>query len=234
METEPTAAHALFGTRLPLAVRFAGLLLTDGVERGLIGPREAPRIWERHLLNCAAVAELIPAGAVVIDVGSGAGLPGIVLAIARPDATVILVEPMARRTAFLTDVVARLELERTTIERARAEDCVDARGKSRLPAADVVTARAVAALDRLAAWCLPLAKVGGRLLALKGDSAAEEVAEHAPAIARMGGGEPQLARCGQGVLDVPTTVAVIVRERAVGPRQLRASRPPGPRSARRA
>ena len=119
---------------------------------GLIGPREAPRIWERHLLNCAAVAELIPEGATVVDVGSGAGLPGMVLAVARPDLTVTLVEPLARRTAFLTEAVASLGLEQTTVVRARAEECV-----GKLPAADVVTARAVAPLDRLAGWCLPLA-----------------------------------------------------------------------------
>jgi 16S rRNA (guanine527-N7)-methyltransferase len=213
-----SAASRLFGARLPLAVRFAGLLTTDGVERGLMGPREGPRVWERHLLNCAAIAELIPPDANVIDVGSGAGLPGIVLAIARPDVAVVLVEPMARRTAFLAEVVTRLGLECIAIERARAEECVDAHGHSRLPAADVVTARAVAPLDRLAMWCLPLAKVGGQLLALKGESAADEVVTHRDVIARLGGGEPVLRRCGEGVLDVPTTVAVVRRERTTPPR----------------
>ncbi len=221
------AASRLFGPRLPLAVHFAELLVTDGVQRGLIGPREAPRVWERHLLNCAAVTELIPPGADVIDVGSGAGLPGIVVAIARPDANVVLVEPMARRTAFLSEVIERLGLERTAIERARAEECVDAHGHSVLPAADVVTARAVAPLDRLAMWCLPLAKVGGRLVALKGKSAADEVATHRDAIAGMGGGEPVLRLCGEGVLDVPTTVAVVVRERAISPRTRRRRRSGG-------
>lgn len=221
------AASRLFGARLPLAMRFAGLLTTDGVKRGLMGPREGPRVWERHLLNCAAIAELIPPDANVIDVGSGAGLPGIVLAIARPDVAVVLVEPMARRTAFLIEVVSRLGLECTAIERARAEECVDARGRSRLPAADVVTARAVAPLDRLAMWCLPLAKVGGQLLALKGDSAADEMAMHRDAIARLGGGEPVLRRCGEGLLDVPTTVAVVRRERATPPRIGRRGRSAG-------
>ena len=218
------AANRLFAARLPLASRFAGLLTTDGVERGLIGPREAPRVWERHLLNCAAVAELIPTDATVIDVGSGAGLPGIVLAIARPDLTIVLLEPMARRTAFLAEVVARLGLERTVIERARAEECIDMRGHSRLPAADVVVARAVAPLDRLTRWCLPLVKVGGRLLALKGESAADEVATHRDAIARLGGGEPLLRRCGEGVLDVPTTVVSVRREAATAPRTNRHER----------
>jgi 16S rRNA (guanine527-N7)-methyltransferase len=229
----PTAldpANRLFRSRLPLAVRYAELLMTDGVTRGLIGPREAPRLWERHLLNCAAVAELVPLGADIIDVGSGAGLPGIVLAIARPDLTVRLIEPMSRRTAFLSEVVARLDLERAEIERARAEECVDAEGRSRLPAADVVTARAVAPLDRLAEWCLPLAKVGGRLLALKGETAAEEVAAHRDAILRLGGAEPVLTRCGEGLLQEPTTVAVVVRERVSPPLRKRGRR----RSGRRA
>ena len=111
------AAERTFGDRLALATRFAGLLMHDGVVRGLIGPREAPRIWDRHLLNCAVVAELIPHDARVVDVGSGAGLPGIVLAVARPDLSVILVEPLARRTAFLSEVVASLGLDRTTVVR---------------------------------------------------------------------------------------------------------------------
>ena len=169
------AAERWFGDRLPLAIAYARLLVTDGVMRGLIGPREAPRIWERHLLNCAALAELIPPDARVVDVGSGAGLPGIVLAVARPDVSVILVEPLARRTAFLEEAVAALGLDRTTVVRARAEELVPIRGRPRIDRADVVTARAVAPLDRLTAWCLPLVADGGRLLALKGESAAEEV-----------------------------------------------------------
>jgi 16S rRNA (guanine527-N7)-methyltransferase len=230
-----SAAQALFGSRLPLAVRFAEVLATDGVERGLIGPREAPRLWERHLLNCAAVAELIPPGVCVIDVGSGAGLPGIVLAIARPDTTVVLVEPMARRTSFLAEVVARLGLDRVAIERARAEECVDGQGKPRLPPSAVVTARAVASLDRLAAWCLPLVQVGGRLLALKGDTAVEEMAAHREAIARLGGGEPMLTHCGDGILDKPTSVVAIVRERVVVQPRAVPPRPRGRgRSGRRA
>src|SRR5690349_12658888 len=144
-------ALTMFGDRLPLAVSYAELLCTDGVVRGLIGPREAPRIWERHMLNCAVVADLIPTGASVVDVGSGAGLPGMVLAVVRPDLAVTLIEPLARRTAFLTEAVAALGLDRTTVVRARAEECV-----GKLPGADVVTARAVAPLDRLAGWCLPL------------------------------------------------------------------------------
>ncbi|MDR7323564.1 16S rRNA (guanine527-N7)-methyltransferase [Catenuloplanes niger] len=225
------AAEALFGPRLELAARFAHLLGTDGVVRGLIGPREAPRIWERHLLNCAALAELIPSGASVVDVGSGAGLPGIVLAVARPDLTIALVEPLARRTAFLAEAVTALGLDdTTTVIRGRAEEVVG----SPLSPADVVTARAVAPLDRLAGWCLPLTAVGGRLLALKGSSAAEEIAEHQSAVSRLGGSTPVVRLCGESLLDAPTTVVEIVRERAVVPaRSGKASRPER-RSASRA
>ncbi|GGM09976.1 16S rRNA (guanine(527)-N(7))-methyltransferase RsmG [Dactylosporangium sucinum] len=213
------AADKLFGLRLELAQQYAELLITDGVLRGLIGPREAPRIWERHLLNCAAVADLIPSGASVVDVGSGAGLPGMVLAVARPDLSVTLVEPLARRTAFLDEVVATLGLDRTTVVRARAEECV-----GQLDPADVVTARAVAPLDRLAGWCLPLAAVGGRLLALKGSSAAAEIEEHAEALERLGAGTPAVRLCGDGLLAEPTTVVEVVREREVVTRPGRGSR----------
>ncbi len=218
------AARRLIGDRLDLAAAYAELLVTDGVLRGLIGPREAPRIWDRHLLNCAAVAELIPAGAAVLDVGSGAGLPGLVLAIARPDLTVTLIEPLARRTAFLQEAVDVLALNGSVrVFRGRAEEA--AAGADPL-CGDVVTARAVAPLDRLAAWCLPLAVPGGRLLALKGASAAEEIAEHAAAVHRLGGGGAVLHRCGEGVVEPPTTVVEIVRERVVGPTSKVASRKP--------
>ncbi len=206
------AAVTVFGDRLPVAEAYAHLLVTDGVVRGLIGPREAPRIWDRHLINCAVISEMIPIGASVVDVGSGAGLPGIVLAVARPDLTITLVEPLARRTAFLSEAVTALGLEATvTVVRGRAEDLAGGPPV----AADVVTARAVAPLDRLAGWCLPLAAVGGRLLALKGSSAADEVAEHRAAIARLGGSEPVIAVCGAELIEPPTTVVEIVRERDV-------------------
>ena len=213
-------AARVFGGRLALACDFARLLVTDGVVRGLIGPREAPRIWERHLINCAVMSEIIPIGASVVDVGSGAGLPGIVLAVARPDLSITLVEPLARRTAFLSEAVTTLGLEATVrVVRGRAEDVVDGPPAG----ADVVTARAVAALDRLAGWCLPLAHTGGRLLALKGASAADEVAEHRSAIAALGGSDPVVRTCGDGLIDPPTTVVEIVKERdVVRPR----SRPP--------
>jgi 16S rRNA (guanine527-N7)-methyltransferase len=208
-------AERVFGDRLSTAIRYAELLMTAGVVRGLIGPREAPRIWERHLLNCAVVAELIPEDARVADVGAGAGLPGIVLAVARPDLSVILVEPLARRTAFLLEAATALGLARTTVVRARAEECVPGRGEPRFELADVVTARAVAPLDRLTAWCLPLAAEGGRVLALKGESAAEEVEAHRDVIARLGGDSPAIRQCGAGLVDPPTTVVEITRVRLV-------------------
>jgi 16S rRNA (guanine527-N7)-methyltransferase len=208
------AARVLFGDRLPLARRYAELLSTEGVVRGLIGPREAPRIWGRHVLNCAAMADLIQPDASVVDVGSGAGLPGIVLAVARPDLTVVLVEPLERRTVFLTEAVDQLGLQaRVSVVRGRAEELARGARTGQLSPADVVTARAVAPMDRLAAWCLPLAAVGGRLLALKGASAADEVAAHRGAIGRLGGGTPVIHECGNGLLDQPTTVVEVVRER---------------------
>jgi 16S rRNA (guanine527-N7)-methyltransferase len=202
----------IFGERLDLARRYAELLATEGVVRGLIGPRETPRLWERHLVNCGVMAEMIPAGAGVVDVGSGAGLPGLVLAVARPDLVITLVEPLARRTAFLDEAVVVLGLDNVTVIRGRAEEVI-----GHLPEADVVTARAVAALDKLAGWCLPLAAVGGRLLAMKGSSAADEIVEHAAAIQALGGGSAEIRLCGSGLIDPPTTVVEIVKERHVLP-----------------
>ncbi|MGH3683034.1 MAG: 16S rRNA (guanine(527)-N(7))-methyltransferase RsmG [Natronosporangium sp.] len=204
------AAAAVFGARLPVAERYARSLATDGVVRGLIGPREAPRLWERHLLNCAVVAELIPPAASVTDVGSGAGLPGVALAVARPDLTVTLVEAKERAAAYLTEVVRLLDLaDQVAVVRSRAEECAD-----RLRPADVVTARALAPLDRLAAWCLPLAAVGtGRVLALKGSSVEDEIAAHTAAVRRLGGGAPVVRSCGADLLAEPTTVVEIRRER---------------------
>lgn len=164
-------AQRVFGDRLELAVRYAQWLAGAAVERGLIGPHETDRLWERHLLNCAAVAALVPPGSQVVDVGSGAGLPGIVLAIARPDLRITLVEPMLRRTTFLEAVIADLGLGAVEVRRARAEELA----KPRLRA-DVITARAVAPVDRLAAISGPLLRPDGQLLAIKGAGVAAEVA----------------------------------------------------------
>jgi 16S rRNA (guanine527-N7)-methyltransferase len=176
----PPGAAEVFGAALPLVQDYADLLAGPGVERGLIGPREVPRLWSRHLLNCAVLIELVPARARVADVGSGAGLPGLVLALARPDLTVTLIEPLLRRATFLTQAVEQLGLANVRVERARAEEVA---GQLQ---AEVVTARAVAALPQLVDWTAPLLAPGGQILALKGAGAAQEVAEAAPELARHG------------------------------------------------
>jgi 16S rRNA (guanine527-N7)-methyltransferase len=200
-------ASQVFGQRLGLAERYAAILAGAGVQRGLIGPREAPRLWERHLLNCAVVGELLEPATRVLDVGSGAGLPGIVLAVARPDLEITLLEPLARRATFLDEVVGELGLSTVTVVRGRAEEQAS---RLRFP---VVTARAVAPLDRLARWCLPLVETGGRLLALKGASAADELVEHAVEVTRLGGRDASVVLCGSGIVEQPTTVVSVVRGR---------------------
>jgi 16S rRNA (guanine527-N7)-methyltransferase len=166
----PEAARRAFSSeRLPLVEQYVDLLATAGVERGLIGPREAPKLWDRHVLNCLALTSLVPPGAAVADLGSGAGLPGLVLAIGRPDLTVTLVEPLQRRTIFLDEVIAELGLEDVRVVRGRAEEL---HGRESF---DVVTARALAPLARLLGWGMPLVAATGALLAMKGNSAAEEI-----------------------------------------------------------
>lgn len=202
---DPAVAAQVFASgRLTLLERYAGLLATEGVVRGLIGPREVPRLWDRHLLNCGLLAPLVPDGATVADLGSGAGLPGIVLAIARPDLTVTLVEPMARRVGFLEEVLAELELSNVEVVRARAEQW------PRSERFDVVTARALSALPKLLAWCLPLVAEHGELLAMKGSSAQDEIVAAAEELRRWG------ARAEVVTSSVPgssvTTVVRVVRE----------------------
>ena len=158
----PDVAEVVFGERLPLAERFTAILADSGVSHGLVGPREVPRLWERHVLNCAVVHPAIPEGAPVIDVGSGAGLPGLALAIVRPDLRLLLVEPMLRRTTWLTNTVEELGLDNVEVHRGRAEQFW---GRLSAP---VVTARAVARLGELARWSLPLLSPGGSMLALEG------------------------------------------------------------------
>lgn len=167
---DPAVAAEVFPpARLGLLERYAGMLATDGVVRGLIGPREVPRLWDRHLINCGLLAPLIPESATVADLGSGAGLPGLVLAIGRPDLQVTLVEPMARRVRFLEEARQRLELPNVEVVRGRAEQRADRRRFR------VVTARALAPLGRLVDWAVPLLADDGVLLAMKGTSAAAEI-----------------------------------------------------------
>ncbi|MDT4996273.1 MAG: rRNA (guanine527-N7)-methyltransferase [Pseudonocardiales bacterium] len=205
----PASAVAVFGDRLPLAEAFASALCGPGLVRGLLGPREVPGIWPRHLLNCAALTDLLPTGARVVDVGSGAGLPGVVLAIRRPDLRVDLVEPMARRTDFLDATLADLGLEGAVrVVRGRAED---PEVLARVGNAEWVTARAVAPLDRLARWCLPILAPGGTLLAIKGRTAAAELATHQRALDRLGARDPQVISCGGDATGGPVTVVSIRR-----------------------
>jgi 16S rRNA (guanine527-N7)-methyltransferase len=188
---------------MPLAERYADLLATDGVVRGLIGPREAPRLWDRHLVNCALLAELIPAEASVCDIGSGAGLPGLVLAIARPDLSVTLVEPLLRRTTFLEEAVADLGLASVEVVRARAEALHGVRRFA------VVTSRAVAPLGRLLDWSMPLVEPTGALVAMKGASVTKEIEAARGDLERWGCAAPEVHALGSD-LDLSTALAVRV------------------------
>lgn len=205
----PAGLSAVFSPQVVARLDAYGRqLATEGVVRGLIGPREVPRLWDRHLLNCAAVAELIKQGERVADIGTGAGLPGLVLALVRDDIQVILVEPLQRRCDFLSEMIALFKLGgRVTVRR----------GKSNVVApcqADVVTSRAVAALDTLAGWSLPHAKIGGRLLAMKGDRAAEELAAAGAALKPFGAAEgAQVLGCGAAWLPAPVQVVCAVRRK---------------------
>ncbi|MDQ2883072.1 MAG: 16S rRNA (guanine(527)-N(7))-methyltransferase RsmG [Actinomycetota bacterium] len=214
------AARAVFGDRYPLAERYAELLASSGVDRGLIGPREGDRLWERHLLNSAVLSELVPQGCRILDVGSGAGLPGIPLALARPDLSMALLEPMARRVAWLLEVVEALGLN-VEVHRGRAEDPLV---RDELGGNDIVTARAVAPLGRLASWCLPLVAPGGRLLAVKGASADDEAARDDVAVRAAGGAAVEIVHCGVTIARPPTTVIVVRRLAHRVPRSAKARR----------
>jgi len=202
MDVSRETAERVFGSELARAERYAELLAREGVLRGLIGPRETDRLWSRHLLNSAVVVEACPADGLVVDIGSGAGLPGIPLALARPDLRVTLLEPMARRVSFLEEVVADLALTNVQVQRGRAEDVATR-------SVDVAVARAVAPLDRLVAMALPMLRPGGRLVALKGQNAADEIAAAKSVLA----GEPRatvsLVHSPAGA-DVATVVIVAV------------------------
>ncbi|HWC22684.1 MAG TPA: 16S rRNA (guanine(527)-N(7))-methyltransferase RsmG [Flexivirga sp.] len=198
----PAQAAAIFGDRFPLAQQYAELLAGSGVVRGLIGPREAPRLWERHILNCAVITELIDPDSTVADVGSGAGLPGLVIAVRRPDVSVTLIEPLLRRVRWLDEVVQELGLTNVTVARGRAESLWD-----EVAPADVVTSRAVSALENLAVWSVPLVRPGGWWLPMKGSSVADEIEQSRDLLSSVGVTEIEVVECGVGVLDEPTIVA---------------------------
>lgn len=222
----PDVAAGVFSHALPLAEQFARLLVEEGVLRGLIGPREVPRIWERHLINCALLGEAIGEHLEVCDVGSGAGLPGMVLALSRPDLRVTLVEPLLRRTTFLEEAVVALGLTNVEVVRSRAEEL---HGKRDF---DIVTSRAVAPLDRLLAWSMPLVRHGGALVAMKGSSVQEELAEADKALRKYGAGSVTVTEYGAGLVERPTTV---VRVEATKPSRLGwdSASPPRTKKSRR-
>ena len=203
--TPPAEAEQIFGEQLGLARRYADLLATTGISHGLIGPREAGRLWERHLVNCAVVQELLPQGTALVDIGSGAGLPGVVLAIARPDLEVHLVEPLLRRTSWLEATIDELGLTSVQVHRGRAEEVSIG---AQLP---VATARAVASIEKLVTWSFPLLAPGGRLLALKGAAAEQELADARPLLQELGVPESRVHLVGEGEVSEPVRVVEIVR-----------------------
>jgi 16S rRNA (guanine527-N7)-methyltransferase len=207
----PESAADVFGALLPVATEFVARLATDGVTRGLIGPREVPRLWERHMFNSAVVAEAVPQGARVVDVGSGAGLPGIPLGIARPDIELTLVEPMARRVEFLEEVVGALAPPsglRWRVVRGRAEERSVAKAVGPI---DVVTARAVAPLPRLVGWCRGLMRPGAQLVALVGSSAVAGLPALIPELEAAGMRDIHARAVGVALGDAATTVVVMTR-----------------------
>lgn len=213
------AAEAVFGPRLDIARRYADLLAGAAVERGLLGPREADRLWDRHLLNSAAVGELLESGERVVDIGSGAGLPGIPLAIARPDLEIVLLEPLLRRSEFLTEVVAELGLA-VEVVRGRAEE---PRVRGQFGGRDAAVSRAVAPLDKLTKWSMPLLRPDGRMLATKGERAPDEVEAHRRVMEASGAVDVRVVTCGANYLRPPATVVLARRGKPTQARR-RASR----------
>ncbi|MDP5107330.1 MAG: 16S rRNA (guanine(527)-N(7))-methyltransferase RsmG [Candidatus Nanopelagicales bacterium] len=202
--TNPTKAQEqVLGLAFPQLAQYAQILGQEAVLQGLLGPREIDRIWDRHILNCAALNELIPQVKSIIDIGSGAGLPGIVLAIMNPSTHVILVEPMQRRTDFLNDVKKQLNLENVEIIRGRAEN--------QKIQAQVVTSRAVAPLNKLLAWSLPLVEKGGKVLAIKGEKAQSELEEAQKELNLLKNTTASIKTCGLA-LDLSVTVVEISKE----------------------
>ena len=203
----PPAAAEVFGTQLDTVVRYAQILAGAGVERGLIGPREAGRLWERHLLNSVALGEVLGADEQIADIGSGAGLPGIPLALARPDVRVTLIEPLLRRSQFLAEVIESLGLDVTVVRGRAEEEAV----RQRVGEMDAVVSRAVASLDKLTKWSMPLLKSGGQMMALKGQRAADEVAEHRRVMTALGAVDVRVVTCGGDYLDPPASVVIARR-----------------------
>ncbi len=201
---DPRVAEHLGGA-YPVLEAFHTLLAAEGVLRGLVGPREIGRLWERHLLNSAALVPFLPTSGRLVDVGSGAGLPGVVLAAMLPAVEVVLLEPMERRVDWLTEVVERLGLSNAVVRRGRAEE---AHGSL---TARAVTARAVAPMDRLARWTLPLLEVGGVLVTLKGRQAAEEIDSARHVLTKLGAGPAEIRRAGTIDGLEPTTVVRVER-----------------------
>jgi 16S rRNA (guanine527-N7)-methyltransferase len=201
------AAAAIFGPRLDVAQRYADILADAAVERGLLGPHEVDRIWDRHLLNSAAIGELLGPSERVVDIGSGAGLPGIPLAIARPDLQVVLLEPLLRRSEFLNEVVAELGLN-VEVVRGRAEE---QSARDQMGERDAAVSRAVAALDKLTKWSMPLLRPDGRMLAIKGERAPDEVNEHRRAMTASGAVDIRVLACGAKYLRPPATVVLARR-----------------------
>ncbi len=197
-EVEPAAAAGIFGSGIEQARKYAELLIRDGDMLGLLGPREMPKLWTRHILNSAVVAELVAAGENVADVGSGAGLPGIPMAIAQPDAHFTLIEPMERRSDWLIETVAALGLANVSVKRARAEEIGEV--------FDVVTARAVSALPKLLRLCVPMTRDGGRILALKGSKAADEIADSRSLMKKLKIEDFEIVHTGAQFLTEPTLV----------------------------
>lgn len=203
-EPAPQVAAEVFGDRLPLAQAYHDSLATTAAERGFIGPKEVSRLWSRHILNCAVIAEAFAEGESVADIGSGAGLPGIPLAIARSDLSVTLIEPLLKRSTYLSEVTEELGLDNVTVIRGRAEE-----QKNML--FDAVTSRAVAPLGKLAGWSLPLVRPGGAMVAMKGSSISEELERDAKIIAKAGGVDAEIFTAGDDVLEQPTTLIRISR-----------------------
>ncbi|MCS4490458.1 16S rRNA (guanine(527)-N(7))-methyltransferase RsmG [Corynebacterium sp. ES2794-CONJ1] len=192
------------------AQRYHQLLATMGLERGFLGPRELPRLWDRHILNCAVIGEAIKPNMRVADIGSGAGLPGIPLAIARPDLDIVLIEPLLKRSEFLKYVAVELDLNNIWVLRGRAEE---KEVRREVGGVDIVTSRAVAPLGKLAGWSLPLVDKGGRMLALKGSSVHEEIERDKRVITKAGGADIKVFTVGE-ILPEPTTVVSIRKNRS--------------------